>query len=179
VTYPDEGAKLARENRLIADFLGGRFARTPSLFEEDEARRLLAERLLCSPLRYDDYIRWRLAALIAPSLHSFRDKRGRLRPTSIWTLVIKPRPRAGRTPRRLPQEQRDRDIAWHIAAWHQIHPEKQMKFVEGEIMRRYGVKRRTVYLAWKKYGPSAKEAYGKVIKSDIQEWLWDSRAQDR
>jgi hypothetical protein len=164
-----------REQQIITDFLSGLLTRKPDFHRENEARVLLAQQLRYSSV-LSPYIRWRLAALIDPD--SFHYKRG-LRvecPTSDWMLVIKPRPRQGETPTRLPEQGRNREIAWRIADLRRLG--EKMEWIEGEIKREYGVGRRTMYTAWEKYKAEATKAVGKpVIKST--EWLLDASLHDR
>jgi hypothetical protein len=138
-------AENERQAILIADFLGGRFSRTPDSDQEHEARTLLAERLRYAP-RLDKSVRWQLATLIDPAPPA----------GAVWKLVIKPR-RKGR----LPQRKRDQDIAWRIACF--IWAGKQMKWAVDSVMRQYGVQRRTVYSAWHKHGDEAIAARGRML----------------
>jgi hypothetical protein len=149
-----EVERHANERKVILDFLSGLLVRKPNIFQEDAARRLLAEQFRNDNRSVlDPQIRWRLAALIEPySSGSFRDKNGRwkLRSVSDWMLIIKPRPRDGREPRRLPERARDKEIALHVAGW--LHHKKQMKWAVDKVGKQFGVKDRTVRNAWHKYG---------------------------
>jgi len=159
--------RLIRQRQLIRDFLGGRYARTPDLFREYEARSLLAARLRYSRV-LDPFILWRLAALFHP--WSWR----RLQPkaeSSMWKLVLEPR----RKGKKLSGRPRDKAIARNIADLRVQG--KRMKSAVEEVQHKYGVSRETVYLAWREHRAEAQAAAEQEVMN-YREWLSDDSKHD-